>query len=328
MKLFFLTLGIFVLFSGCSNKRYFEPKHSDFYFDTTAIDFGSYISSINSKGATLENHHFIDKVGGISDIKLPNGFEFLNNSKGTVFAASNNHKLLIVNSGKIITFKSNVIAVSQNKNMLALLFENNSIGLYDLESKQFKLKKYYKHSFLNDTRIAMPKFLNNMVLFPVLDGKIIVVDLKQYKAIKTITIDPASEVKNIILLDIINDTMIAATPNKIIALKDGTIFTKEFFIQDYNINKNFIYIATHDGRVLKLDFNLKIIKEHKFKFAKFQALAVGANDIYAIESQSYIVKISKDFDHIKVYTFPFEEDEKIFVNKNKIYFENKLLIVK
>ena len=174
----------------------------------------------------------------------------------------------------------------------------------------------------------MPKFLNKVILFPILSGKVIVVDKDKYKVVKTITIDPLNEIKNIILLEAFDNTMIAASPNKIITIENGNLNKKEFFIQGYILEDKYIYIATHDGRILKLDLKLNIINEKKFKFAKFQALALGKDYIYAIESQSYLVKLSKNFKNTEIFNFPFEEDEKIFVNKNKIYVENKILILK
>jgi len=326
MKIIFLVTLFVFLFSGCSNKKFFEPTLTNGSIDAKEIITPAYISSINAKGGTLDNFMAIDKVGIIKN-KFPEGFYFLNNIDGKILAANKSKELLFVDTNTTLKFKSNVVSASYQNNILAIVFSNNSIGLYDTKNKLFKLKKYYKHSFLNDTRIAMPIFLNKIILFPTLDGQVIVVDKKSSKVIKTLSIDPKNEVKNIILLEVIDNIMIVASPGKIFVLNQGDIKFKEFFIQSYILDDKFIYIASLDGTIYKFDLNLNIVNKKKFQFAKFQSLVVGEY-IYAIESQGYIVRLSKDFKETKVYTFPFEEDEKMFSSKNRLYLENKLLILR
>lgn len=326
MKIIFLVLLVTLFFNGCSSKQYYEPTDISSDFDAKIIDTPSFISTINANGATLDNNMFIDKIG-IFKNQLPIGYSFVNNTQSGVVASNKTKKLLFLDTNETIKFKSNVISASTKGDLIALLFSNNSIGIYDKKLKQFKLKKYFKASALNDTRIAMPLFLDKIILIPTLSGKVIVLDSKSFKILRTLTVDPQNEVKNIIILETINDTMIAGSPNKIVSIWDGNLYTKEFFIQSYIISDDFIYIASLDGTIYKLDLKLNIIKKKKIKFAKFQALAIGEY-LYAVESQGYIVRLSKDFEKITTYSFPFEEDEKIFVNKNKIYIENRLIIVK
>lgn len=325
----FVSIFSFILvvfFTGCSSKQYFEPQDTKSGLEAKTIIAPAYIKSINTVGATLDNNIFIDNIG-ISKFPLTKGYYFVNNKYGQILVANKTKELLFLDTNETIKFKSNVIGATAKENLIAILFSNNSIGLYDKKTKQFKLKKYFKNSPLNDTRITMPIFLDKIILYPTLDGKVIVVDIDSYKVIKTLTVDPENEVKNIILLKTIGDTLIAATPNKIISLNDGELYKKDVIIQSYIVSDKFIYIATLDGTILKLNLKLNIIKKKKFKFAKFQTLALGEY-LYGVESQGYIVKLSKDFEKIETYNFPFEEDEKIFVNKNKIYIENRLVIVK
>ena len=326
MKIFFLTLPLWFLLVGCSSKQYYEPEETSGRIEVKTIQTPDYISSINAKGATLDNSMFIDKVG-IYKTPLPEGFTFINNTKKGIIAANKTKELRFLENNETIKFKSNVIAAAAKDNLIAIVFSNNSIGVYDRDIKQFKLKKYFKASPLNDTRISMPVFLDKIILFPTLDGKVIVVDKVSFKTLKTLTIDPQNEVKNIIILETINETMIAASPNKIVSIGDGNLYSKEFFIQSYIVDKEFIYIAALDGTIYKLDLKLNIVKKKKFKFAKFQALAIGES-LYAVESQGFIVKLSKDFEKSTTYDFFFEEDEKVFASKNKIYIEDRLLILK
>ncbi|MBI3873680.1 MAG: hypothetical protein HY307_01475, partial [Arcobacter sp.] len=117
-----------------------------------------------------------------------------------------------------------------------------------------------------------------------------------------------------------------ASDNKIVSLNKGKYNAKDMLIQNYIVDDNFIYLALLDGSVVKLDFDLNIVNNTKFKFAKFHAIALdNQKNIYLLESQGYVIKLSNDFKTSVVDSLPFFEDEKVFVSKNKIYFENKLL---
>jgi hypothetical protein len=327
---YYLPLLFLFLFAGCSSKHYFEPINHDYFLDdnvTKVLITPDYIRDINAKSATLDNNMFLDK-NGISKKPLPKGYFYLNLDDDNFLAVNKHKQLLILKTGKVFTFKSDVISATSKGNILALVFANNSIGIYDTNIKQFKLKRYLKPSPLNDTRITMPIFLDKIILIPTLSGQIIVVDSSTYKVIKTLNIDPESEIKNIVLLETSDNILLAGSPNKILSIGSGTIHKKEFFIQSYNMGKKYLYVASLDGTVYKFDLLLNIVDKKKFKYAKFQAIAIGKNDIYLVESQGYIVRLSKDFKKVTTYSFPFDEDEKIFSTKNKLYIEDKLLIVK
>lgn len=322
MKKNLILLIITLIFASCSTKQYYKPKETT-SFNKKIIDIPSYIKNINSKGATLDDNRYLDK-NGISSIKLKDGFHFINNSNNDIISANKNGEVYI-NNIKHLKFKDNVIAASLDGNILALIFSNNTIAIYDLKGSRFKLKQYLEPSYLNDIRVAMPLFLNNIILFPTLDGKLLLVNKRNFEIVKTINIDPSSEINNIILLKNINSTLIVASSNIITSISQNKFIKKEIFIQSYCSDDDNIYIASLDGKILKLDSDLNILASKKYKFAKFQALSISDKNLLAIESQGYIVKLSLDFKDEKIDKISFEDDEKTFVSKSKIYFEDKLL---
>jgi len=321
MKQIYILVSALFLFTACSTKQYFEP-HETSSFDINISSTPAYIKSLTTQGATLEDNRYIDKFG-ISKIKLKDGYLFLNNNNGDIISANKSAQLYI-NNNQHFKFKANVIAATLSGDLLALVFANNTIGLYDIKNKVFKMKKYLQISYINDIRIAMPLFLNTIVLFPTLNGKVIIVSKSTYAVTKTITVDPNSQVNNIILLNAVDDYLVVASSNVILSLGEGNSYKKDFFIQSYFLSDKFIYIATLDGKIIKLNPKLDIQVKKKFRFAKFQAISVDKS-ILAIESQGFIVKMDLDMKNIKIDKIPFEDDEKTFANKNKIYFENKLL---
>ena len=322
MKYIILSIITILVFSACSSKQFYEPSYTS-SIEKKIVDIPAYIKEKNTAGATLEDNRYIDNFG-ISNKKLKDGYYFVNNSNSDIISANKEGEVYINNTIHL-KFKSNVISASIKGNLLAIVFADNSLALYDIKSKEFKFKQYEKVSYINDIRIAMPLFLNSLVLFPTLNGKVIVVNYNTFTVSKTLTIDADNEVKNIILLKNISDNLIIASSNVILALSDGKAFKKNFFIQSYALDDKYTYIATLDGRILKLSSTLDLIHSKKFKFAKFQTITVKNENIYAIESQGFVVHINKDFSKVTVDEISFENDEKTFSTKDKIYFENKLI---
>ena len=317
---------ILLFLISCSEKQFFEPKSVEWFNnDTKEYYLNDYVVTINAQSATTKNYKFIN-LEGISKKALPKNFEFLNKISNTIIATNNLDSIYISNKG-IIKVRGNVIAASLEKNKLYLVFANNSIAIYDLDKKRFLLKKYYEESVLNDTRIAMPIYLESIILFPTLSGKVVVVDKKNYST-KDIPIDIENDIKNIIMLKTFGNTLVVATPNRIFSLTDNNIKKLDFFIQSYNFDDKFIYVATLEGKVLKLTPSLKIKAQKKYKFAKFQAITLGKEYIYFIESQGFVVKLDKNFKNEKVFTISFENDEKSIAFGNTLYNGNRVFIFK
>ena len=97
-----------------------------------------------------------------------------------------------------------------------------------------------------------------------------------------------------------------------------------FFKPNKCNDDNDIYIATIDGRIIKLNLKLEEIASKKYKYSKFYALAY-TNSLYAIESQNFIVNINNDFSDDKIYKFDFDNEERLIVIKNKVYTDSKII---
>ena len=313
--------SILIFFTACSTKEYFEANNSKGRFNASEHNLSSSIISINKDGATLEDKNIITK-DGISKIKLKTGFKFLNINNNIVI--SSNYKDKVMLNDKVIKVSGVAIAASLKSNLLALLFSNNSIELYDLKRKKTVLKEYFTHSFVNDTRIANPYFMGKIILFPTLNGRIVIISALDKKIIKNIVVDVDGQFNNIIFLDVIKDTLVAATANKVITVGDGLLNLKAYHIRDIITNGDNIYLASIDGQIIKTDISLNIISRKKYKFAKFYALAFGTS-LYALESQGYLINISNDFKKDKIYDFSFDNSKKVISIGNKIYYDNQYL---
>jgi hypothetical protein len=321
-----LSILVFVVIftSACSSKQYYEPKDvKTKEFDTK--DINSTIKTFNSTGATLTDGKFI-AIDGISKITLPKNYKFLNDINGTILASDLNQTLLIQTNQKQtkLHFKQNVIAASLHKNNLALIFRDNSIGLYDISSKSFILRKYRSASILNDIKIANPIFVDNLALYPSLDGNIVVVNIPKKLIVRNINIDPQSQINNIIFLQNINDTIVAATPNTLMVLGDGVFSIKQFSINSICAVDGYIYIATLDGDIIKFDLMLEKLTNKKLRFAKILTL-FGKKNIYALESQGFLIKLDTNLSKSTVYELDLDDELKTFSTNNRLYFDTNYI---
>ena len=265
----------------------------------------------------------------MSDLALVDGYKFLNNSNGIILA-SNETGYLYMNDNASITimeFEKNVISATISGNLIALGFIDNSIALYNIETKKTVFKEYLKVSVLNDIRIANPIFLNTVILYPTLDGKISVVSKDSKTVVKTINIDPESKVNNVIFLKPIGDTLIAATSKKLFSFTDGKVKLHDLDIKSVAINNQNVFVATLEGKLLKYDYELNLLKSKKFKYAKFHTIGY-ASYLYALESQGYIIRLDDTFNEVKIFDFSFDEEEKAMIIDDRLYFEDKYILLK
>ncbi|MGM0519243.1 MAG: hypothetical protein ACQERD_06350 [Campylobacterota bacterium] len=322
MKFILSILAIVFVFVGCSSKKYFEPKNVKGDFVSTYNSLPSEIKSINRAGATLESQEFISK-NGISKKQLPEGFEFLNLSDTQKVIATNKKDKILVGDKKI-EVNDVVVGASLKGNILAILYSNNSIELIDTNTNKTVFKEYLIKSLANDTRLVNPYFMGNLILFPTLNGKIVIVSAQNFKSVRTISVDPDGQFNNIIFLEIDEETqtLITATANKIVSISPQEVLSQDYEIRDLILENSFIYLATIDGRVIKLSLDLNELNTQKFKYSKIHALAYNNSNIYAIESQGYVIKTDTNFNKSEILDFNFTNTDRLIVIDNKIYFSN------
>lgn len=324
MKYILTSLLSLFLFTACSGKKYYEPEDVSSNIELNKESMSSSISSMNKIGGTLNNKQVITK-NGISSYELPEGFDFLNITEdGRIIATNYIDKILIGKEERVV--KDVVVAASLKNEKLALVYSSNTIELLDINTSKTLFKEYLPLSLANDTRITNPYFMGNLILFPTLNGKVIIVSSSNNESIKNISVDPDNEFNNIISLNVIESTqtLIVASPNKIVSISPKEILSKDYEIRDIIVNKENIYLATIDGQIIKLTANLDQVAKKKYKYAKIHALAF-TDSLYAVESQGYLINIKDDFSEDTIYNFGFDNEERMIAIGNKVYFGSKYI---
>jgi hypothetical protein len=324
MRYLLISLSAIFLFTACSGKKYFEPEDVSSNIELNKESMSSSILSMNKIGATLENNKIItDK--GISSFELPENFEFINTTAdGRVIATNYIDKILIGKEERAV--KDVVVAASLKDNKLALVYSSNIIELIDTNTNKTLYKEYFQSSLANDTRIANPHFMGNLILFPTLNGKVVIVSTLTNESIRNISVDPDKEFNNIISLNVIesSQTLIVASPNKVVSISPKEIISKDYELRDIIINKDDVYIATIDGQIIKLTPNLVEVAKKKYKYAKIHALGFS-DSLYAVESQGFLINLNKNLTDDKIYKFSFDNEERMIAIGNKIYYDSKYI---
>lgn len=312
------------LFLGCNQKKYFEPSSvaGDVSFDGK---LSSTIVKSHSDGATLFNGEVLTK-SGLINIKLPKNFYFLNEDEKFIIATNKCGviKLFDKNSFKLIKeidFEVSVASASSKDDELAIVLANNEILLYDMSEDKKLFSQKSEDVYALNSKIASPYFLNDLILFPTLDGKVVIIDSENYKFIRDIVVSSEKFFNNIIYLSVIENRLIASTPNKVVSVNPKFTNSYDAGVRDILVLDDNLYIFTTDGRVVLSNLDLNIIKEKKFEFAHFVGVVSGKY-IYGVEKEGYLIAIDKNLITSNVFKLDDKIQKPIFTTKNRIYYDN------
>jgi len=321
-SLFLCGLSILALFSGCSTKEVFEPVKVD-------ADWEKYESSKHtiidtaSNVALLEDRTVLSKNGTI-DIKIVPEDRLISQSEGWIISASIDGVVTLVsqndeNTTETFDLKKSVAGASVFKNMLAILFADNEIALYNIATKQIIFREQGGKSIAVDSRIANPYFIPGVVLFPTLDGKVIFVNTELKKRLRTVIVSSEENFNNVISLHQFNNKIIAATSYKILSMAKKEVRVK-YEIRNIIYDDKSIFIGTKQGEVLSLDANLQINSKIKFPFAHFYAMLSDDKNLYILEKEGYMIVIDKESFNYTIHEMDF--DDSFIFTSDKIFYVN------
>ncbi len=331
MKRGAIFVALFLLFAGCSSKKYFEPQEVAGYVDFDG-SLPAPIIDVLRDGATLADGEFISQ-DGLERYKLPKGYLFIKKSNGYYIAASKCGELLVVDAKshkeafhKRFKMRSPIAANISKDGRLALVFDDNSLMLLDMARGDTLYSSEQGKAVATDTKIANPYFLGKLTIFPTLDGKLVVV-APDGKELRTIIVGTKRYFNNVIFLDVIDEKLVAATPNKIISVSPTFSNALDLELSDVLYVKGRVYLLTKDGEIILTDPELNILKRRKYPFAHFTG-AVYGEYIYVVEREGYLIAVDKDLRVSNIFGFPSAVDEYIFTSKDKIFYDDNYFELK
>lgn len=327
IKIFSLFLAL-LLFSACGTRReYYEPEkvQSKLSYDEK---LQSKIIETNLDYARLRNDKVLSKSGVIENFSLEKDFSLLKYEADEFVIADKDGNLKITNAANeelySHKFDAAVLAVAMSGDDLALVLADNTIILAN-RSLGIKMSQTLTPAPAQDSRIASPYFMDSIIIYPTLDGKLVVVDRASQRVVRDIIVSSAEFFNNVIYLNVEGDLMIAATSKKVIVVSADETFSYDEEIRSALVAGNFIFIFAKNGTIIKTDLKLKKVAEKKFKYAILNESSVYNGFLYVFEKTGYLIKSDLNLEQAQVYRLKSAADEKAFMRDGRFYFSNKIL---
>ncbi len=120
------------------------------------------------------------------------------------------------------------------------------------------------------------------------------------------------------------DTLVAATPKKLITVGVDGQMEYRANISDVAVSGSTIYLFTKEGEIIKLNRMLKELGVKKFRYAHFAASTAFGGKIYALDQQGSLIVLSSDLTKYRIYDLG-EVESPVFIGGSKLYKDGKII---
>ncbi len=323
-KVYFAALIALIALSGCSSKGYYKPEQvaGDWKRHST---LSAPIVALSGDGAMLEDGTILARDKELS-FGLPEGYRLVGISDGWAIGTMIDGSLILVDGvrePKTFALGKTVAAASVSGEHLAVLFANNEKALYSIATGQQRYKEIGSSVTAIDGRIANPYFLNDLVLFLTLDGKIDIVNTGSLELLRSIIVSSEEHFNNIIYFNVVDETLFAATSYRVLALAEQEL-RASYELRDVIFTKEGVWLSTKQGEVIALTPSLILKAKKKFPFAHFLEMVLHDDKLYLLEREGYLLEMSASLEDLKVYEvdidegFVFASKEAIFINDQRL----------
>ncbi len=327
LKYLFSSIIFTLFFSACNTKEVYEPIN-------LGADWEKYESSKHTLMDTASNVALLEDRTVLThdtlvDVKIDSTHRVISEADGWIISASVDGNLSLISKDdtsivKNFNLKKSVAGASVKGNDLAVMFANNEIALYDIETKKVLFKEKGTKFLAVDSRIVNPFFMRGLVLFPTLDGKVIFVNNKKKKRLRTVIVSSEDKFNNVIAFDLIENKIIAATSYTILSLAKKEIRVK-YELRSIVHDENKIFIATKQGEVISLTPTLQVESKIKFPFAHFYAMVSNGDKLYVLEKEGYLIVLDKKTFDYTVHEVDFD-DGFVFTTKKAFFVNDKKIL--
>jgi len=331
-------LSSLLLLSGCGmsevsslnpfkGRKSFEPEKTA-SASASVSKTGKEAVSILRDGVTFSDGTFLTR-SGLSTIRLPKGFHYVSQSGRYVLAADDTgaFKVLDRKSGKVIhegKLEFPLVSATIRGRKIYYVSQDNRFGVYSLSAKKSVISAKVGRAYAVDTRIANPISLGSDLVVPTLDGKLLIINPANPRAVRGLAIGDAYNLNNVIFLKKLGGRIIAATPKKLISAAPGAMHKYEAPVADVAIAGNVIYLLTGDGRVVKLSPSLKVLAQRKFPYAQFVAIAVVGGRVYALDRSGALIVMDRTLKKSRIYDVG-SVDDYAFVAGSRLYKDDEVI---
>ena len=316
-----------LLFSGCSSKKYFEPEQT-FSASHASTSYGGSINDLSREGGTLKSGQYISKAG-VSTVNLGEGYRFLNEND-TYILATNTEGILKVIDKKTkeavreVSLKVPVVSATIKNGVIAYILNSNTFGIYQMKDNRKLVESRSEATVAIDTRAASPIFIDGLVVMPMLDGKLIIVNINDSENAKVVYLSTEKVFNNIIYLSRKGNTMIAATPKRLLTLGSNGQNEYNANISEVAFDKGTIYLFTKEGEILALNSDLEKVGEAKYKFAHYSVGTAFNGKVYGLDQGGSLIVMNSALTKQKIYDVG-EVGDPAFISGTKLYKDGDII---
>ncbi len=319
------------LVTGCAHKNTYEPVRVDAKIkNEKKLQQG--IHHVVREGAMLGRNHVVTKKSGKLGIKAPKGFLFVNVSDNkSIFADDNGNLKILSPKGDLLfqkQFSQPVISATLQGNLLAAVLADNTIVLYDIRSDSERYREALGKVIAIDARAANPVFINDLIVFPTLDGRLLIMDSNKKVVLRDVAISDKELFNNVIFLEVHGNILVAATASKVIVITPKNIYTYSADIKDILYVGHDIYLFSKSGKVIHLNERLQKVEESDFEFANFVAVAEMNGKLYGVEKNGYLIEMDRQLGNVKVRALDDEVEAPVLIAGDKLYIGDKEITLK
>ncbi len=316
-----------LLFSGCSSKKYFEPEQT-FSASNASTSYGGSMSDLSREGGTLKSGQYISKEG-LSTINLGEGYRFLNENDSYILATNTEGILKIIDKKtketvRAVSLKVPVVSATIHNGVIAYILNSNTFGIYNMADNRKVVESRSEATFAIDTRAASPIFIDGLVVMPMLDGKLIIVNIEDSENAKVVYLSTEKAFNNIIYLSRKGNTMIAATPKRLLTLGSGGQMEYSANISEVAYDNDTIYLFTKEGEILALNHDLEKVGEAKYKFAHYSVATAFDGRVYGLDQGGSLIVMDSALTKHKIYDLG-EVGEPAFISGTKLYKDGDII---
>ncbi|PSM52318.1 putative beta-barrel assembly machinery complex lipoprotein BamB [Campylobacter blaseri] len=322
-----------IILAGCSKREYFSPKKEDIKSKVAYEEkLPQSIEYITLNGITLKDGTVLTNDGFLNGIKLEKNEKFLGRYGDKIVYSNLNGELKIIDTNGNLVFEKKfpfqIVSASISGNDLALVCADNSFYRISLSSKNIILYEKLEDVYAIDSRIAAPLFIEDIIIYPSLNGRLMIVHKDANRVIQDSFISTEPFFNNIIYLDSINHKIFVATNTNLVLI---TTSGNKRILEDIKIIFRYqdrIYLFRKDGVIKVFDLDLNEIANNKFKFAIYTNAAISGNSLYIFEKMGYVIKTDLNLQNPEIFKLSDEISKKSFVTKDRFYYDNKSLELK
>lgn len=326
LSLLTFTIAV-LLFSGCSSKKYFEPEQT-FSASNASTSYGGSMNDLSREGGTLQSGQYISKAG-VSSINLGEGYRFLNENDKYILATNAEGILKIIDKKtqetvRAVSLKIPVVSATIHNGVIAYILNSNTFGIYQMAGNKKVVESRSEATFAIDTRAASPIFIDSLVVMPMLDGKLIIVNIEDSENAKVVYLSTEKVFNNIIYLSRKGNTMIAATAKRLLTLGNSGQNEYRANISEVAFDNGIIYLFTKEGEILALDSDLEKVGEAKYKFAHYSVGTAFNGRVYGLDQGGSLIVMDSALTKHKIYDLG-EVGEPAFITGTKLYKDGDII---